>query len=202
MEAADDICYTIIDFEDGINLGLIDEDYALEYLIKLVKNSIDIKKYHSLKSTKDRISYLRALAIGVLINEAVSIFLENEEKIMRGEFDKSLLDRCQFEAQINDIIKISINKIYKCKDVIEKEIAGYRIIGDLLDIFIKAYNNSYNYNESNYDKLILHLLPNEFTNTNENLYERIMKICNYIAGMSDGYATHMHKKLTSSFIKN
>ena len=67
VEAADDICYTIIDFEDGINLGLVSEDFALEYLIKLVKDSIDSKKYNNLKTKEDRISYLRALAIGSLI---------------------------------------------------------------------------------------------------------------------------------------
>ncbi|MDP5093649.1 MAG: dNTP triphosphohydrolase, partial [Polaribacter sp.] len=55
VEAADDICYTIIDFEDGINLGLIEEEFALEYLIKLVKDTIDIKKYHSLQHKKDRV---------------------------------------------------------------------------------------------------------------------------------------------------
>ena len=63
VEAADDICYTIIDFEDGINLGLVSEDFALEYLIKLVKDSIDSKKYNELITKEDRISYLRALAI-------------------------------------------------------------------------------------------------------------------------------------------
>ena len=57
VEAADDICYTIIDFEDGINLGLIEEEFALEFLIKLVKDTIDSKKYHSLKYKKDRVSY-------------------------------------------------------------------------------------------------------------------------------------------------
>lgn len=71
VEAADDICYTIIDFEDGINLGLIQEEFALEYLIKLVKNAIDTNKYHSLTTKEDRISYLRALAIGSLIQDAV-----------------------------------------------------------------------------------------------------------------------------------
>ena len=108
VEAADDICYTIIDFEDGINLGLIEEEFALEYLIKLVKNTIDIKKYHSLKFKKDRVSYLRALAINTLINEAVAIFLTNEEAILKGTFSTSLLDKCAYEAQINDILKNSI----------------------------------------------------------------------------------------------
>ena len=104
VEAADDICYTIIDFEDGINLGLIEEEFALEYLIKLVKDTIDIKKYHSLQHKKDRVSYLRALSIGVLINEAVDIFLGNEEKILTGNFERSLLDKCKYEAQIKLII--------------------------------------------------------------------------------------------------
>jgi len=100
VEAADDICYTIIDFEDGINLGLIDEEYALEYLIKLVKNSINTSKYNSLTSTADRLSYLRALAINTLITEAVAIFLENEEAILKGEFHESLFDKSSYEAQI------------------------------------------------------------------------------------------------------
>ena len=195
VEAADDICYTIIDFEDGINLGLIDEDYALEYMIMLVKDAIDSKKYHSLQHTKDRVSYLRALAIGVLINEAVTIFLENEEAILNGTFDKGLLDKCQYEAQINDIIKISIDKIYRSKEVVEKEVAGYKIIADLLDVFVTALNNKFTDEQSNYDKLVLNLIPKEYQQEKENLYERIMQICSYVAGLSDGYAIRLHRKL-------
>ena len=195
VEAADDICYTIIDFEDGINLGLIEEDYALEYMIKLVKDTIDSKKYHSLQHQKDRVSYLRALAIGVLINEAVTIFLENEEAILNGTFDKGLLDKCKYEAQINDIIKISVDKIYRSKEVVEKEVAGYKIIADLLDVFVTALNNKFENKQSNYDKLVLNLLPEEYQQERENLYDRIMQVCSYIAGLSDGYAIRLHRKL-------
>ncbi len=198
VEAADDICYTIIDFEDGINLGLIEEDFALEYLIKLVKDSIDSNKYHSLKHKKDRISYLRALAINSLINEAVIIFLDNEEKILTGSFSHSLLDKCKYEAQINDIINISIDKIYKSNEVVEKEIAGYKIINDLLDTFVKAVYNSYIGTINNYDKLILHILPKEFQSTSHNLYEQILGVCSFISRMSDGYATRLHKKIQGS----
>ncbi|WP_435253961.1 deoxyguanosinetriphosphate triphosphohydrolase [Tenacibaculum sp. A30] len=195
VEAADDICYTIIDFEDGINLGLIEEDYALEYMIKLVKDTIDSKKYHSLQHQKDRVSYLRALAIGVLINEAVTIFLENEETILNGTFDKGLLDKCKYEAQINDIIKISVDKIYRSKEVVEKEVAGYKIIADLLNVFVTALNNKFDNKQSNYDKLVLNLLPEEYQQERENLYDRIMQVCSYIAGLSDGYAIRLHRKL-------
>ena len=134
VEAADDICYTIIDFEDGINLGLIEEEYALEYLIKLVKNTINTKKYNALKTTQDRVSYLRALAVGTLIEEAVQIFMDNEDRILSGEFDRGLLDVCSYQAQISDIIDISIKNVYESSEVINKEIAGYKVLDGLLNV--------------------------------------------------------------------
>ncbi len=200
VEAADDICYTIIDFEDGINLGLIDEEFALEYLIKLVKNSIDTAKYHSLTFKKDRVSYLRALAINTLINEAVDIFLSNEEEILKGEFGKSLLDKCKYEAQINDIISISVSKIYRSKEVVEKEVAGYKIIADLLDVFVTALNNHQTGKTTNYDKLLLNLLPQEFKVQSNSIYERIMAICTYVSRMSDSHAIRIHKKIQGNII--
>ena len=199
VEAADDICYTIIDFEDGINLGLIDEDYALEYLSKLIKN-INRDKYYALQHTKDRTAYLRAIAISALIEEAVAIFLANEEAILNGSFEKSLLDKCKYEAQINDIIKISVEKIYKSTEVVEKEVAGYRIIADLLDVYVSASNNKFDGNASNFDKLVLNLLPKEYQTETNDLYSRIMKVCSYVSRMSDSYAIRMHKKLTGNII--
>ncbi len=199
VEAADDICYTIIDFEDGINLGLIDESYTLEYMGKLIKN-INRDKYYALPHKKERTGYLRALAIGSLIDEAVVQFLNNEEAILNGTFNRGLLDRCQYEAQIKDIINISIERIYKSKEVIEKEVVGYRIIADLLDVFVTALNNKYNQTASNFDTLALHLLPKEFQQEKDHLYDRIMQICSYVAGMSDGYAIRLHKKISGQII--
>jgi dGTPase len=196
VEAADDICYTIIDFEDGINLGLIDEDYALEFMIKLVKNTINTSKYYSLQTKKDRVSYLRALAIGVLINEAVTIFLANEKKILSGTFSHSLLDKCRYEAQINDIITISIEKIYRSQEVIEKEISGYRVIGDLLEVFDTAINNNYNGTSSNYDKLLVNLIPDEYLVKSDNVYHRILGVSSFIASLSDSNAIRLHRKIS------
>jgi dGTPase len=200
VEAADDICYTIIDFEDGINLGLIEEEFALEYMIKLVKDTIDSKKYHSLKHKKDRVSYLRALAIGVLINEAVDIFLANEEAILNGDFERSLLEKCKYEAQINDIIKISVSKIYKSKEVVEKEVAGYRIIADLLDVFTTAINNKFYNINSNFDNLLVNLMPEEYICFSESEYDRIMAVCTFVARMSDTYAIRLQRKISGNII--
>ena len=195
VEAADDICYTIIDFEDGINLGLIEEEFALEYLINLVRDTINTEKYYQLKTKQDRLSYLRALSIGNLINEAAKVFIENEASILRGDYHISLLDKCRYEAQINDIIKISVNKIYRSKEVVEKEISGYRVLADLLEVFISAMNNSYDGKATNYDALLLNLLPEKFQNVHDSLYLRILSVCSFIASMSDGAAILLHKKI-------
>lgn len=197
VEAADDICYTIIDFEDGINLGLVSEDYALEYLIKLVKDTIDAVKYQSLKTKEDRISYLRALAIGNLINDAVRVFIENEEAILQGKFHFALTDKSKYKAQMDDIIKLSVKNIYQSREVIEKELSGYQIINNLLDKFITAYNNTYNGNATNYDKLLMKMLPEKHHLEKESLYERLLHICHFISMLTDGKAVELNKIVTA-----
>ena len=198
VEAADDICYTIIDFEDGINLGWIPEEYALEYLIKLVKNGIDTKKYNELITKEDRISYLRALAIGSLINDAVAIFMENEKAILAGEFTFALMDKSQYKAQMNDIIQISIKNVYQSKEVIQKEVMGYKIINSLLDGFCTAYNKKVNGTASNYDELLLKLLPERFQFQKENLYDRLLHICHFVSLLTDGKALELYKTIQAN----
>ncbi|MFP9118919.1 deoxyguanosinetriphosphate triphosphohydrolase [Flavobacterium sp. RNTU_13] len=198
VEAADDICYTIIDFEDGINLGLISEDYALEYLIKLVKDNVQVEKYKSLTTKEDRISYLRALAIGALINDAVTVFMDNEEAILAGKFPYALTDKGAYTAQMADIIKLSVKNIYQSREVVEKEVMGYRIINTLLDAFCSAYNNKFEGRESNYDKLILKLLPEKFVTEKMTVYERLLHICHFVSTLTDGNAVLLYNTITGS----
>lgn len=195
VEAADDICYTIIDFEDGINLGLIPEEYALEYLIKLVGDSINPKKYGSLQFKEDRLSYLRALAINTLINEAVSVFMKHEEQILEGEFNTALLDKSRFKAQIDDIIKVSVAKIYQSDEVIEKEIAGYKILSDLLHVYTSALINMHENKAGSYEKLVIRSLPEYYQNTQLTPYQILLNTCSYIASLTDGKAVTLHAKI-------
>ena len=197
VEAADDICYTIIDFEDGINLGLVSEDFALEYLIKLVKDTIDTPKYQTLTNKEDRISYLRALAIGNLINDAVRVFIENEEAILKGEFPYALMDKSKYKAQIDDIIQLSVKKIYQSREVIEKEITGYQIINNLLDKFCTAYNNDFDNSKTNYDSLLLKILPEKHLAKKDTLYERLLHICHFVSLLTDGNAVLYNKIITA-----
>ena len=181
VEAADDICYTIIDFEDGINLGLIQEEFALEYLINLVRDKIKTENYYALTSKEDRVSYLRALAIGTLINEAVQIFMQNEEAILSGAFNCTLLDKSKYEAQINEVVA--------------KEIAGYGVLNTLLNTYANAVNNAFNNTASNYDKLILKGLPKTIKSESATLYERLSSVCYYVSLLSDSKAILDYKKI-------
>ncbi|WP_034886260.1 dGTP triphosphohydrolase [Gillisia sp. JM1] len=201
VEAADDICYTIIDFEDGINLGLIDEEYALEYLIKLVKNSINTSKYNSLTNTADRLSYLRALAINTLITEAVAIFLKNEETILNGEFHESLFDKSSYEAQIKDIIKISVERIYQSEDVINKEIAGYKMLSYLLDTYTGAFlPESIALDDSNYNNLVRKSVPKLKIQEGQSVYETLLQLCTYTASLTDGITVASFNKYKGNSI--
>ncbi len=195
VEAADDICYTIIDFEDGINLGLIAEDYALEYLINLVKDKINTKKYRAMAYREDRLSYLRALAINTLISDAIDVFIEHETAILEGNFSSSLLDKGNFTAQVDDIIRVSVDKIYQSQEVIEKEIAGYRIISDILEVYTGAMVRKWEDRSSNYDSLLIQTLPLFYQRTDLPLYKVLLGISCYVASLSDSTAVHMHNKI-------
>ncbi|MCK8481001.1 deoxyguanosinetriphosphate triphosphohydrolase [Psychroserpens algicola] len=200
VEAADDICYTIIDFEDGINLGLIQEEYALEYLINLVRDSIQTKTYNALLSTQDRLSYLRSLAINTLINEAVELFMTHEERILSGEFSKALMDYSTYEAQINDIIKLSISNVYQSAEVLDKEIVGYKVIDELLSVFSKAVVNNLKGELSNFDKLILKSIESHVDLTKDNVYDCLVSVCFYISKMSDSNAMLTYQKLKGNHL--
>lgn len=195
VEAADDICYTLIDFEDGINLGWISEDYALEYLINLVKDNINTKKYQSLTTKKDRLAYLRALSISTLIQEASELFMAHEVEIMSGNCMTSLTEKSKYKAQINDIIDLSIRNIYQAQEVIEKELKGYQVIHRLLDVFVGAATRKNENNASAFDKLALQCLPETIVLPHDDIYRLLLNVSSYVASLTDGKALEWYQKM-------
>ena len=195
VEAADDICYTIIDFEDGINLGWIAEDYALEYLIKLVKDRMDTEKYAGLKFTTQRMSYLRSLAINSLIFDAVDRFLAHEQEILAGTFPHALLDKSKYKAQMDDIIAISVKNVYQSEEVLHKEIIGYKVLSTLLSAFTTAAVNTFNGETTAYDKLMLRLVPDDIPLVDKTLYKTLLNTTSFIARLSDGKAMELAEKM-------
>jgi dGTPase len=203
VEAADDICYTIIDFEDGINLGLVPEDYALEYLIKLVQDRINTEKYRGIASMPDRIGYLRAIAINTLVQDAVRVFMEEEEALLRGELPVALLEKSRYRAQVEDIINLSVERIYRAPEVVEKEVAGYRILSDILEVTTGALVAKQEGRASSYDNLILQMLPIEGRQPAAgSVYEALLQACGFVASLSDRAAVHIHNKISGKHLQD
>ena len=195
VEAADDICYTLIDFEDGINLGWISEDYALEYLINLVKDNINTQKYQTLTTKKDRLAYLRALSISTLIQEAATLFMQHEPEIMSGTFMTSLTEKSKYKAQMNDIIDLSVQNIYQAQEVIEKELKGYQVIHRLLDVFVGAAVRDREGKASAFDKLALQCLPDTLVLPQDDTYGLLLNVSSYVASLTDGKALEWYQKM-------
>jgi dGTPase len=196
VEAADDICYTLIDFEDGINLGLIPEEFALEFLVKIVAENINTDKYSKMPYLEDRIAYLRAISINTLVKEVVEIFMQHETEILSGNFSTSLLEKSKFKVQIEDIIKISVQNIYRSKEVLEKELMGFRAINGLLETYTNAAIHRLQGKENTFDKLVLQSLPAQILEVeNDDVYTQLMQICSHIALLTDSQAMDLNKKL-------
>lgn len=121
--------------------------------------------------------------------------MKNEDAILSGAFNSALLDKSKFEAQIKDIIKISVENIYQSEEVVDKEIAGYQIINKLLTVYTAAVNHNFNGTASNYDKLILKRLPETINFNAPNLYERLLAVCHYVSLLSDSKAIQNFKKI-------
>ena len=214
VEAADDICYRIVDFEDSYRFKLIDFDnvYSSLHAIagcndefysfkKLSKNLEDIKD-------KDRkIEYLRAKSIHVLIHKAVDVFIENIDKIMTGEFNSDLVSDIKnenIEKALNAIEKESIKYAYHSLGVLDVEIVGFKVIPELLRIFLEASNDACEKGgiekSSSVNKRILlrfpQLLNEQDVKKGISEYERILKVTDFISGMSDSFAVSVYKKLS------
>lgn len=197
VEAADDICYKIMDIEDAHKLGIL----TTEKTIELFMNFFPQDKQERMRGimtrvsdTNEQIAYLRSSVIGLLVNECSNVFLNNEEQILKGEFGSTLIkeisdlpNKAYKEATI-----ISIKKIYKSKDVVDIELAGHRIIGFLIDTFITAILKP----DANYSKLILSRIPEQYETDSESLYTRILAILDFVSGMTDVYALDLYRKIT------
>ena len=193
VEAADDICYTIIDFEDGINLGWINEKEAFEILRKITKDDqrFSNDKYLSKTSLRERIAYLRALFINVLIYETITNFEFFLEEIMKGHFTKKLLYKSKYKDEIDEILKISEKKIYQSPQVLEKEIIGHKVISKLLNAFVGAVTNNLEGKTSSYDHLILRLLPTVLQEGKGSLYENLLNATCFVASLTDSKAKNL-----------
>ena len=194
MEAADDICYRIMDLEDGFRLGLISFAEAEELIFPLV-NSKNLEGYEK-RDEREKIGYLRAKAISNLVNELAKTFLDEEKNILSGKLGNHLISITPKAEPLKTIMDVSVEKIYRARNVVEREVAGYEVLGGLLDTFIHAYNDYLEGNQSKRTLAVINLLPKRFIVEKEsNLYNRLLTTLDFISGMTDSFAVSLFRKI-------
>ena len=195
-EAADDICYQIMDLEDAHKLKIIGLQEVVELLFGFF-GSTDKERMqrmmNHLDDPNEKIAYLRSNAIGAMVVDCADVFSKNEETILAGEFRGTLVDN--MNPRLKDAYaKCSAtawNKIYCAPEVVDIELAGNRIITYLLDTLMDAVMNP----DKNYSGLLLNIIPGQYDTSASTLYERIQSVLDHISGMTDVYALDLFRKL-------
>ena len=203
VEAADDICYNIIDFEDAHRLGILDYETVRTVFMKIIalNPKINIENIHRrLEEYKDDrnecVAYLRANCISTLTDKCAAVFFEKRDEIIQGNYNNTLIeDIPEFSEIFKQLTKINISEIYNNKKVVEIEIAGFRIMSVLVEDFVTSALTPIEKREKEQQK-ILALLPKQFHFEEADLpYIKTMKILDFISGMTDLYALKLYRKL-------
>lgn len=196
VEAADDICYQMMDIEDAYKLKLLTPKEAkdLYQLFFDDKKKKRVEEVFSFVSDgNEQMAYLRATVIGILIKECTRVFMENEEAILNGTFEGALIKHissplCEAYKQCT---QIAIEKIYRSRDVLDIELAGFHVISTLLELMIDAVQSP----EKAYSQLLINRVSNQYNIKAPTLYGRIQAVLDYLSGMTDVFALDLFRKI-------
>lgn len=201
VEAADDICYRVIDWEDAHRLGILDSATAVGALLKLIEagRGNRMERIHVTLETlkedaREQLAFLRAMCINQLVQACVDIFMQNESDILTGTYNRSLLDDVEpaMALALKEINSITVKRIYNHESVVKIELAGYEVMHSLLSHFIPAVLKD---KPSHREKKVLQLLPDQYREEGSTAYGKALNVVDFIAGMTDSYAMELYKNL-------
>lgn len=199
VEAADDICYQMMDIEDAHKLKLLttEETKALfmEYFDGKRKERAETI-FRMVTDVNEQIAYLRSTVIGVLIRECTEVFVKHEDTILSGTFEGALIKHISERSRMayEHSAALSFRKIYRSKDVLDIELAGFRVISTLIDLMIDAVTSP----EKAYSQLLISRVSTQYNVTASTLYEKIQAVLDYISGMTDVYALDLYRKINGN----
>lgn len=197
VEAADNICYRLIDLEDGYKLGYMNFTEVESLLMPFIQSAHDrqaaMEKYAKIEDEGERIGYLRARAISALIQESFEVFKTHYDGIMDATFDDELTNHISSHQLLEKDIKKANIYLYNRKPVIEIEITGYKILSGLLEIYLDA---QYAPKNGLHKKLLSQLPPQFRVQEGDTDYEILMKTVDFVARMSDSYALNLYRRLS------
>jgi len=196
VEAADDICYQIMDIEDGHKLKIIDTDETIGLLL----NFFDAERQQHIASRMDsvadpneKIAYLRSCCVGELVQQCAVAFVAHEDEVMRGHFEGSLIDHIDLRQRqaYQQCSALASSKLYRASYVVDVDLAGNRIINLLLEKLIEAVMHP----ERNYSQLLLNKFPQQYDVYAPTLFEKIQAVLDHISAMTDIYALNLYRQL-------
>ena len=197
VEAADDICYQIMDIEDACKLHILTPDEAIDLMLGFFegKRLAHIKEImHMVNDTNEQLGYLRSCIVGLLVDECTNVFLENEAGLLDGTYRIPLIQHIGETARraYERCAETACRKIYTAKEVLDIELAGYHIFSHLIDCLVEAVMNP----NHAYSKLLLRRIPEQYDTTAPTTYGKIQCVLDYISGMTDVYALDLYRKIT------
>jgi len=200
VEAADDICYEIMDIEDAHKLKILNTQKTFDLLLGFFDEEIDKKFYKNkeeifkeVTDINEQVAYLRASVIGKLIKETANVFLKNHDQILEGDYNQSLIKGLEGKSKeaFEKCKDVAINEIYNHRSVVKIELTGFNVLGTLLDEFITAIFSP----DSDYSKKILSILPSQFSVEGHSFYKKAMSVVDFVSGMTDLYAVDLYKDI-------
>ena len=198
VEAADDICYEIMDLEDAHKLKIISFETVSELLLNFFEPDMQeriLQRIHDeqLTDKNEQVVYLRACVIGKLENECVNTFIKHEDEILAGTFEGSLIDHIspiQRDAY-ERCAKLSVKYIYKSRPVLDVELSGYKIMDTLMEQMVEAVMHPERY----YSQQLIGRVSSQYHIDDPDLETRLMAVIDYISGMTDVYALDVYQKI-------
>lgn len=193
VEAADDICYNIIDLEDALRLKILSYDEVEKLLLPLCNDDRMPGTLSRIDDMDAKAGYLRARSINALVKQCSALFFKEQEAILNGTFNAALIDLIDepYRSIMKDIAQISTKKIYNYSSVVQIEVAGYKVMEGLLEEFIPAYLQ----NNSHYHQKLVQLIPKQFYTENTDDYSKIQTVLDFVSGMTDLYAVELFRKI-------
>ncbi|MCW5909704.1 MAG: deoxyguanosinetriphosphate triphosphohydrolase [Cyclobacteriaceae bacterium] len=199
VEAADDICYSIIDLEDACSLGLVGYEEAKTLFENIItKNKSKLGKLDQLSGRQEKIGFLRALAIGDLMDECSTLFLDSEQEILAGKFNHALADLCPSRDALKAIITLSVENIYRARQVVEIEAAGHEVLPGLLEEFLTTGIHIIENKKSRKHNNLALLLPEDIRlniRQTTDHYTMARYVVDFVSGLTDRYAISLYKKI-------
>lgn len=196
MEAADDICYQIMDIEDSHRLGILSTDEVKSLLLAFFRPEDRVRKERAmayLDDPNEKVGYLRSNVIGEMVGNCAAIFADNEEMLLSGDRMDPLVKLMEprLGSAYSACSEVAWAKIYKAPDVVDVDIAGNRIITYLMDALMDAVLNP----DKNFSGLLLLKMPKQYDIYAGSLYERVQSVLDHVSGMTDVYALDLFRKL-------